>query len=246
MLVLAATRLPSVTSLRPILPAIGERISVYSRLRRASASCERAPFRSACAVRKFWRRCSASCSVPDPVRRNCSARSTSACANSTRACALVSVACACSMASRYGRWSIVNRRSPALIMAPSVKCTRSRYPCTRARISTDPTASKRPMKSSVSWISLTTGLATVTGGGGAFGPPCADAMPAEPSHPPIAATSTSASEARRRAVGAGGDTTIMILCSGQEAMNRCDDDRSLADRDVFLGVIGRSVPRTLN
>src|SRR5687768_3291934 len=102
------------------------------------------------------------------------------------------------------------------------------------------------MKSSVSWISLTTGLATVTGGGGALGPPCADATPAEPSHPPIATESTSAREARRGANGAGGDTTIMILCSGQEVMNRCHDDRSLTDRDVFLGVIGRSVPRNLN
>src|SRR5688572_9075238 len=97
------------------------------------------------------------------------------------------------------------------------------------------------MKSSVSWISLTTGLATVTGGGGAFGPPCADAMPAEPSHPAIAAASTSACETRRGTNGAGGDTTIMNLCSGQEVMNRCDDERSFADRDVFLGIVGRSV-----
>src|SRR5215210_7618955 len=40
-------------------------------------------------------------------------------------------------------------------------------------MSTWSTASKRPMKSSHSWISLTTGFATVTGGGAEDGPPWA-------------------------------------------------------------------------
>ena len=66
-----------------------------------------------------------------------------------------------------GLGSMTNRRSPFFTICPSAKCTDCRYPETRARTSTRSTASKRPVNSSHSVISRTTGRATSTDGGAA-------------------------------------------------------------------------------
>src|SRR5438128_6785333 len=59
--------------------------------------------------------------------------------------------------------------APFFTIAPSVKCTECRYPLTRARISTDPTASSRPVYVADSTTWRTTGWLTVTCGGGGGG-----------------------------------------------------------------------------
>src|SRR5215510_1603784 len=61
---------------------------------------------------------------------------------------------------------MMNRRSPCLTIWPSLKCTESMNPETRARTSTLSTAAKRPVNSSHSVMTFCTGCATVTAGGG--------------------------------------------------------------------------------
>src|ERR1043165_6245544 len=68
---------------------------------------------------------------------------------------------------------MVNSRSPFFTSLPSLKWTLSRYPLTRARISTLSGASMRPIYSSHSTTSRETGTMTeTTGGGGAVGVGC--------------------------------------------------------------------------
>src|SRR6266516_4350826 len=66
----------------------------------------------------------------------------------------------------YVRGSITKSNAPFFTISPSVKCTDCKYPLTRARTSTDSTASSRPVYSSHSTTSRTTGWLTVTFGGG--------------------------------------------------------------------------------
>src|SRR5215470_9148939 len=65
---------------------------------------------------------------------------------------------------------MMNRRSPCLTIWPSLKCTESMKPETRARTSTLSTAVKRPVNSSHSVMTFCTGCATVTDGGGGAAP----------------------------------------------------------------------------
>src|SRR5437879_6284926 len=85
---------------------------------------------------------------------------------------------------------MVNSGSPTLTDWPSLKCSFSMKPETRARISTTATASKRPEYSSHCVTRLATGAEIDTGIAG--GPPCAKAEEAETQ------TTRPASRPRRR------------------------------------------------
>jgi len=87
--------------------------------------------------------------------------------------ALFSVACCSSRVARdsatcawYWSGSIWNSSCPFSTSAPSANRTSLRNPGTRATRSTVREAEACPVKSAASWIGATSGLLTVTGGGG--------------------------------------------------------------------------------
>ena len=162
----ALTQLPAVTSVRPMRPEIGAAMVAKDRsssadftLASATLTAAWASFRSAMRSSKV---------LSEMILRSTSGRprTMSRLAFSTLVVAANSSALAWSSARSNGRGSMANRRSPCLTCWPSLNFTSLRWPDTRALISTVSLASKRPVYSSHSTISRSTGLATLTVGSG--------------------------------------------------------------------------------
>ena len=166
-------RLPASTLRSEMRPASGARTSVQSRLSSALRTAASAVLSWARATARLALRWSYSASVM--VRELISEAPRWTCSSAISTCALLRATSASALwtAISNGRLSMVNSRSPTLTSWPSRKCSLSMKPETRARTSTEATASKRPENSS-HWVTrLAIGGAMVTGMAG--GPPWAKA-----------------------------------------------------------------------
>ena len=187
----APTTLPASRRLRPIIPLMGARISVYDR---SSSACSRRacrPSRFASVWATSARARSTSRALTALVCTACSSRARSERARARFASTVRTSASAALRAATYGARSMVYSRAPRRTSLLGVKCTASSTPFTRARTSTAATAAVRPVNSWYQVTSRWTGCATVTSGGGN----CGGAGGPEPQ--PAAASAAASSRAGR-------------------------------------------------
>jgi len=172
------TTLPGVRVARPILPSMGEMMSVYPRLISSIRTAACAPSSEALEVRSCAWALSSATWVPAPVCRSSRARCRETLAFSNCAWAEATLARDCSSAASKGARSMRNSTLPAFTSWPSWKARSWMKPVMRARMSTRFTASIRPVNSELSVTGRRSALATPTAGGPpAPGPGCAFAAP---------------------------------------------------------------------